>query len=106
MRVLALLFTLVGCAHVGHRGFTGPDGQTSYEAYCNGSNVSFADCMNEAAETCGGLYQVLDKSSHREHDGVAEGMNKMFGAGADAANSTHSDKSIFVEKRVVTFRCH
>lgn len=52
MRATAVVVVLlVSCVHVGHRDFTGSDGRVSYEAYCNGSNVSFADCMNEAAET-------------------------------------------------------
>jgi len=39
-----------------------PNGHQGYAVHCNGTHHDVGDCMNEAAQTCGGPYQVLTEN--------------------------------------------
>jgi len=39
-----------------------PNGQTGYAVVCSGTRSSQADCMNKAAEVCGGPYTIVSQN--------------------------------------------
>lgn len=97
MRWLAVLLVLSACTHTS--GFIGPDGSTYYESTCNGGAQTMADCMNAAANQCGGAYDVLDGSEGTT--GYVTTQNGTYGNGQYRGNGT----TVAVVKRSLRYKC-
>lgn len=71
-KYLALLtiLTIAGCSST--REIRGPDGSMIYETTCHGTIRSMGDCMENAAETCSGAYEIIGKDS-------SQGLNSSNG---------------------------
>ena len=41
-----------------------PNGTKGYAIECSGAARDISDCMNKAAEVCGGKYQILDRDGN------------------------------------------
>lgn len=65
MRYLIPLLVLTGCSTTIHQA-KGPQGQHWLEVDCSGGRVS--DCLNAAAEACGGNYQPVNPGMTRLGD--------------------------------------
>jgi hypothetical protein len=57
--ICALVLTLSGC--VTSRPVMLPNGIQALAISCPGAARDVADCMNKAAQVCGGPYQMLDR---------------------------------------------
>jgi hypothetical protein len=96
MRALALIFVLALSAcvtpkTVGFRLVPGPGGEEICEAYCNGPDKSYGDCMTLAAHTCvDGKYELISK----------DGASATQGSG-----SMYWQQSVAVMTRQVMYRC-
>jgi hypothetical protein len=85
VRVLAcaaIAALLSGC--VTSRPVALPNGTQGYAIRCPGAARDIADCMNKAAEVCGGKYQVVDRDGN-----VAGGAIVPIGNGAVFAQGVH-----------------
>lgn len=86
MLAVASVVALCACvpAHVGARPVALPNGTQGYAIHCNGVRHDISDCMNTAAEVCGGAYQVIDR------DGNATGaVGAPLGNGAVFVRGVH-----------------
>jgi hypothetical protein len=54
--------SLAGC--VTARPVALPNGTQGYAIRCPGAARDIADCMNKAAEVCGGKYEILDREGN------------------------------------------
>lgn len=61
--VLGTILIICGCSPA-PRSVTLPDGRQGYELNCSGTARTYSDCMNLAAQACGGPYQVFDQEEH------------------------------------------
>lgn len=60
---LLLMTTLILTACVTARPVALPDGRQGYTIHCPGTARDIGDCMNKAAQVCGGAYQVMDRET-------------------------------------------
>lgn len=58
--LVALPLVVAGCVAANETPVSGPSGEQFQTAKCSGSPAA---CMNKAAQTCGGSYQVVDSYS-------------------------------------------
>jgi hypothetical protein len=79
---LLVLLALGGC--VTARPVALPNGTQGYAIRCPGGHRDIADCMNKAAEVCGGKYQVLNGDAM-----VAGGVVAPVGNGAVFVPAVH-----------------
>lgn len=63
MKTFALIGALLLTGCVTTKPVALPSGQQGIAVNCPGNGFSIADCMNKAAEVCGGPYKVIDSSS-------------------------------------------
>lgn len=63
MTHIVAIFALIGVPGLafGQSSFVGPSGQAMHTSKCQGGP---GDCYQEAAQTCGGSYQIRDSESH------------------------------------------
>jgi hypothetical protein len=68
---LVLMCLLLGsCTSV--KPFTAPDGRSAYLAKCSGNLNDMTACYAKARETCGGDYEILNRSeSQRQIEDVS-----------------------------------
>jgi hypothetical protein len=63
-----VLVALVACAAlsacVTARPVSLPNGTQGYDIRCPGGARDISDCMNKAAEVCGGKYEILDRDGN------------------------------------------
>jgi hypothetical protein len=62
LAILAATAGISGC--VTARPVSLPNGTQGYAIRCPGAARDIGDCMNKAAETCGGKYQILDRDGN------------------------------------------
>jgi hypothetical protein len=79
---VAIAVLISGC--VTSRPVALPNGTQGYAIRCPGAARDIADCMNKAAEVCGGKYQVIDRDAL-----VAGGVVTSVGNGAVYAQAVH-----------------
>lgn len=84
MRILicAAILTMGGC--VTSRPVALPNGTQGLAIRCPGAARDISDCMNKAAEVCGGAYQMLDRDG-----GVVGGSAVRVGNGAMFVSGVH-----------------
>lgn len=61
-----------------------PNGTQGYAIQCPGAARDISDCMNKAAETCGGAYNILDREGN-----VVGGVATPVGNGAIFVQGIH-----------------
>jgi hypothetical protein len=61
-----------------------PNGTQGYAIRCPGAARDISDCMNKAAEVCGGKYQIVDRDGN-----AAGGAAVMSGNGAVWVQGVH-----------------
>ena len=62
-RLATLGLTLALTACVTAKPVALPSGHQGYAIRCPGAARDISDCMNKAAEVCGGAYQIVDRES-------------------------------------------
>ena len=61
--ILLGTFAFLLCACGGVRNAKLPDGSEGYSINCNGEDSDWADCYNQAADKCGGPYEIVSTNT-------------------------------------------
>lgn len=75
--ILLIPVFLVGCVST-PKPVALPSGESGYAVSCNGTRSDISDCMNKAAEICGGTYEVVNQDSSTT--GAVHVGNGVYGA--------------------------
>lgn len=62
--MLAILSAVALSACATARPVALPNGTQGYAIHCSGAALDISDCMNKAAEVCGGKYNILDREGN------------------------------------------
>lgn len=68
--VIGSALLAASCANGPPKGFPLPDGRTGYTAFCNGRGSSMAECYRQAANFCGGKYEIVETDQSSSVVGV------------------------------------